>query len=211
MNFHALTMKYKDLKNVQLFCKVEHFCTSLENKHIEFIADNVDHNLRTIDGFNTIHAMGMIATVTPGIKNKLIIPRSSPKLSEIKSVGHINIKNFMIDQNKLSKLTYQTYHLPNVHNEDDNVNFLWNLSSLISPNTPSWSCKMFLKTWTLFALVHHFCFYQLSILIQVMYLASIPPFPISDIAMKYDKTPILTFDQPLWLKATQIIESSSSK
>ena len=32
------------------------------------MADNVDHNLRTLDGNDTFHGMGLIVTVTPGTK-----------------------------------------------------------------------------------------------------------------------------------------------
>ena len=33
---------------------------------VQYIADNVDHNICTIDGLNTFHIMSMMATVTPG-------------------------------------------------------------------------------------------------------------------------------------------------
>ena len=33
----------------------------------QWAADNVDHNLSTIDGKNSIHIMGIIQTVTPSI------------------------------------------------------------------------------------------------------------------------------------------------
>ena len=33
---------------------------------LKFSADNVDHNLCTIDGHNTFHGMGMIASITNG-------------------------------------------------------------------------------------------------------------------------------------------------
>ena len=32
---------------------------------VQYVADNVDHNIRTIDGKNTFHRMGIIATITP--------------------------------------------------------------------------------------------------------------------------------------------------
>ena len=43
--------------------------------HIQYIADNVDHNICTIDGYGTFHGMGSIATITPGIKQNQIIKR----------------------------------------------------------------------------------------------------------------------------------------
>jgi hypothetical protein len=33
---------------------------------MQYIADNVDHNVATIDGTGTFHGMGIIAAVTPG-------------------------------------------------------------------------------------------------------------------------------------------------
>ena len=35
---------------------------------VQFVAGNVDHNSRTLDGMNTFHGMGIIAAVSPGIK-----------------------------------------------------------------------------------------------------------------------------------------------
>ena len=35
---------------------------------MQFVADNVDHNSRTLDGMNTFHGMGIIVAVSPGIK-----------------------------------------------------------------------------------------------------------------------------------------------
>ena len=40
-----------------------------------FAADNVDHNIITIDGKGTFHGMGMIVALTPGKQTKRIIPR----------------------------------------------------------------------------------------------------------------------------------------
>ena len=33
---------------------------------MQFVADNADHNLRTLDGHETFHGMGIIAAATPG-------------------------------------------------------------------------------------------------------------------------------------------------
>ena len=41
-----------------------------------FAADNVDHNLITIDGKGTFHGMGMVAAVTPGTFISRIVPRN---------------------------------------------------------------------------------------------------------------------------------------
>lgn len=36
----------------------------VETKLVQSIADNVDHNVRSIDGFNTFNGMGIIASFT---------------------------------------------------------------------------------------------------------------------------------------------------
>jgi len=41
---------------------------------VQYIADNVDHNVRTIDGRNTFHGMGIMATVIPGTASATSIP-----------------------------------------------------------------------------------------------------------------------------------------
>jgi len=40
-----------------------------------YVADNVDHNIRTLDSNNTFHGMGIIAAATPEIKETYKIPR----------------------------------------------------------------------------------------------------------------------------------------
>ena len=47
-----------------------------------FVADNVDHNIITIDGKGTFHGMGVIASGTPGKHTNHLIPRRP--ISELK-------------------------------------------------------------------------------------------------------------------------------
>ena len=49
--------------------------TDKQNSTILFAADNVDHNIMTIDGKSTFHGMGMIATVTPGVQFRYSVTR----------------------------------------------------------------------------------------------------------------------------------------
>ena len=46
--------------------------------HIQYIADNVDHNVAPIDGTGTFHGMGIIVAVTPRTQSsRKVIPMSS--------------------------------------------------------------------------------------------------------------------------------------
>ena len=47
-----------------------------------FAANNVDHNIITIDDKGTFHGMGVIASVTPGKQTNHLIPRRP--ISELK-------------------------------------------------------------------------------------------------------------------------------
>ena len=67
-----------------------------------FIADNVDHNLNTIDGLNTFHNMGMIACITPGHmkQSSLVIERLTIVPKEIIEAARVGIKYFNFKNGK---------------------------------------------------------------------------------------------------------------
>ena len=58
---------------------------------VQYVADNVDHNLRTIDGHNMFHGMGIIAMVTPGNTVMNRVPRKKVCKQEIAPTGRIDI------------------------------------------------------------------------------------------------------------------------
>ena len=45
---------------------------STQSRFGQFVADNVDHNLRALDGRGTYHGMGIIVAVTPGVRDTTI-------------------------------------------------------------------------------------------------------------------------------------------
>lgn len=62
---------------------------------IQYIADNADHNTRTLDGKNTFHIMGTIAAVTPAtLPRKRTTPRRNVSASEIREAGSIEILTY---------------------------------------------------------------------------------------------------------------------
>ena len=58
------------------------------------MADNVDHNISTIDGKDTFHGLGIITTITPGNKR---IPIADVSNEEIIAAGRIDIQYFKSD------------------------------------------------------------------------------------------------------------------
>ena len=79
---------------------------------VQFVADNVDHNSRTLDGMNTFHGMGITAAVSPGIKTCTPIPRVTVSAEDIAAVGRINIHHFSATDASINDLVYQ--RLPKV-------------------------------------------------------------------------------------------------
>ena len=47
----------------------------------------MDHNIPTLDGNDTFHGMGMITTVTPGVRSNNRIPRIKVSLRDLAAVG----------------------------------------------------------------------------------------------------------------------------
>ena len=57
---------------------------------IQFSADNVDHNLLTLNS----NGMGIVASITPAVEFKEIIPRVEVTSEEIVVAGAIDIKYY---------------------------------------------------------------------------------------------------------------------
>ena len=58
---------------------------------VQYVADNVDHNIRTLDGLNTFHGMGMIVEGTPATSRTGRIPRVSVTAEDIAAIGKVTI------------------------------------------------------------------------------------------------------------------------
>jgi hypothetical protein len=53
---------------------------------VQYAADNVDHDIRTLDGKGTFHGIGMIGAVTPGMKTTRVVSRTAtPKSGSLRS------------------------------------------------------------------------------------------------------------------------------
>ena len=58
---------------------------------LHFIADNVDHNAKTLDGENVVHMMGQMGAITPVVINKKKITRNKVPLEDIRKMGQHRI------------------------------------------------------------------------------------------------------------------------
>ena len=81
---------------------------------VQFSADNVDHNTRTLDGKNTFHGMGIIACVTPSVNTPSIqVRRSSTRqpLPDISTVKGIPIMGYFGKAVPSKCLMFDSYDL----------------------------------------------------------------------------------------------------
>ena len=72
---------------------------------IQYVANNVDYNIQTIDGHGTFHWMGITASATPGGRALRHIPRRKISVSELNTIRKINISFY--SQRKCSDLVYK--------------------------------------------------------------------------------------------------------
>ena len=75
---------------------------------MQYIADNVDHNIVTVDGTGTFHGMGIIAAVTPGTQAKKHILKANMTAAGIDAVA-------MIASTFGTSRTLQHYHLLHIY------------------------------------------------------------------------------------------------
>ena len=178
---------------------------------VQYMADNVDHNSGTIDGHNTFHGMGMIATVTPARKLSTSVPRAKVSFEEIQAAGRVNIVEAPTPRPCIGPQLIFKEVVPSIDYatpEIDAMEALYDMSLCFANKRPSWSGTM--------QMVHEGPHPGPS---TVLFLPMINLDPtnvdciystlqfISEHAARYDVTPVITFDQPLWWKALHIILS----
>ena len=188
----------------------------------QFSADNVDHNVRSLNGKDTLHAMGIVASTTHMRGSSLLMNLHPIKRQKIKRVTEviknkeIEIKTYitpqisglsMVKLKPLGELLYP-YTLP----PDLSMNLIWHMSIFFQRNErPNWSGYMTnvsvgdypgKSTVSLLPIINLnpndlTCIY--STLVFVI-----------DQAKKLNlETAVITFDQPLWYKAMEITNAKS--
>ena len=78
-----------------------------EGTFVQYVADNVAHNIRTLDGQSTFHGMWMIAGVTPATSRNGRIPRVSVTAEDITAIGKVNIEHFIFKSDGNQSLQYK--------------------------------------------------------------------------------------------------------
>lgn len=105
---------------------------------VKFIADNVDHDTRTLDGKGTFHGMGMIAAFTPGLPCNKPIARSKATIDDVKAIGNVNILPYA---NEVVGEGLRYKEVPAIRYDDDfqQTECLLKATWQLRPTRPSWS------------------------------------------------------------------------
>ncbi len=106
-----------------------------------FAADNVDHNIITIDGKGTFHGMGIVAAVTPGQRTNRLIPRRN--ISELKTAENktkIPILEYRFAKHACREVVFQEF--PRFVDCDRRIDILWEVSLRFKQATPNWQGMM---------------------------------------------------------------------
>lgn len=201
---HGFSCSYSEVQKFERSAAANHgneLPPLYPGQRLQHVADNADHNIRTIDGHGTFHGMGIIAVVTPGKVKSKPIPRVHVTVDEVKRIGRINISYFKSQPSNNKPLTYG--ELTN-RTEDHTVkaDVLWKTYFLLCCWRPAWSGMM---------QGLHDAEYPGGSAVMFMPLIDMNPNDLSCVyttfhfvcrkASKLGTIPIVTFDQPLWWKA----------
>ena len=98
---HGYACSYSEVKKFERSASVTQgteLSEAAARNCIQYSYDNVDHNLRTLDGKGTFHGMGIIAMVTPGAQSQRQIPRVNVTGEDIARVEHKHIQQFLSER-----------------------------------------------------------------------------------------------------------------
>ncbi|XP_045199496.1 uncharacterized protein LOC123553863 [Mercenaria mercenaria] len=183
------------------------------NEFVQYIADNVDHNICTLDGLNTFHGMGIIAAVTPRLKTNQIIPRVHVANEEVTDIAKIDIHFYKQKSNKMEEMIFKhLIDLADIEEPLRELDFLIKIARPLGVQSPGWFGFMHM--------VHHGKYPGESSLVfmpmidmsasDLSCIFSTLHFVVSQ-SNQSNTTPVLTFDQPLYWKALNIIENEPSE
>ena len=154
------------------------------SEFVQYAADNVDQNSRSLDGHNAAHGMGMIVVITPDNQCTKPIPRVKVTYKYAAIVGRVPIHYHKEERLVSFK----------AHNHEADQDILWKSSILFRSPHQSWSGMMPGKSSVMSVLMIDMnptdvsCIYSLLVFI-------------SEHAHRYNVQLIITFDLPLWWKA----------
>ena len=99
-----------------------------EETFVQYVADNVDHNICTLDGHNTFHGTVIIAAITPVTSRTGLFPRVSVTAEDIAAIGKVNIEHFISQSDGSQSLQYKKMEQYDIEDPTSKVEVLWRIS-----------------------------------------------------------------------------------
>ena len=175
--------------------------TNLPGSMLLFAADNVDHNIISLDGKGTFHGMGMIACITPA--NKVVHKVLRRKLSELNITKQtaVDIVEYRF-ANDARNIKFKK--LPKFSKSCHKINILWERSLCFKSPAPCWQGMMHLINRRSKHTGKSSIFFLPKIDLYPGDKTCILSTLICKLANKQSITPVVTFDQPLFWKASEV-------
>lgn len=172
------------------------------------MADNVDHNLRTLDGKNTFHGMGIISIHPPLKTTNSKIPRIKATLLDIKELASVEIIPYIQEITPCTSLLYAKLNESKIQDPSSDLDLLWKISWKDGGIRPKWLGMMQLVQQgqhTGKATVNFLPMIDMNPT-DLTCINSTLHFICKD-AEKHNAQLTATFDNPLYWKARTIIEN----
>ena len=109
---------------------------------VQYAADNVDHNSRTLDGHNTFHGTGMIVFITPENQCTKPIPRVKVTYKDVAIVGRVPLHFHKEERSGTWAIKFENLCSFKAQNQEADLDILWKSSTLFGSPRPSWSGMM---------------------------------------------------------------------
>ena len=175
---------------------------------LQYAADNVDHNIRTLDGHNTFHGMGIIAAVTPATDTSTPINRTKVTCNDVAMMGRVPIMFHREETTGTDTVKFQKLISITAHDPTADMDIIWKTAILFASPRPAWSGMMQFvhhgnhpgKSSTFFLPMIDMNSSDATCIFSTLKF-------ISEHACRHNATPIITFDQPLWWKAMMIVDA----
>ena len=103
---------------------------------MQYAADNVDHNVCTLDGQNTFHGICIIALLTPKMETTKQIKRATVTEQDILDIGRINIQRITKEKTEKKPIFYEHIICPVSMDIHAGIDHLWKASMLLKVTKP---------------------------------------------------------------------------
>lgn len=211
----CLETRYK--QNVVKHDDINSVMCPLETEFLQYVGDNTDHDIATVDGKNTHHGLGAIAIANGKFSNTRIhrtaLPRDKKQnWTDITSNTGIEVKQYdppgipVLKKTVMEPVIHEMFHYYF-------LDILWNCAYIFNTQTPNWSGYMssVVKEGTQRkSIVTMLPIINLHAT-DVNALYSLLTFVTEQSSKHNLPMPAITFDQPLYIKAYEIASSMNMK